>query len=1001
MVDKTTSPTTQTEKQRERTTIGLVITDTIEDWEQLPWHGAEDAAREHDVNLLTFAGGALKAEYRFGVHANVIYDLVTPERLDGFVTAGGVSTYVTPEVAQDFCERHHLPVVTSEFAFPGFPGVLLDDYNSMRQVIAHLIEVHGCRRIAYIGTPSSTHAGFRERYRAYVETLPAYGLSFDPNLVYSWVRDQDNEAGLSQWCEERISDIDALIGQEDICVLSGLGVLQSLGVRVPGDVAVASFNDVKESRAITPPLTTMRPPFAGMGQRAVETLLALLEREQVSEHERLVGQLIVRQSCGCIDPMVAQVAVGPVERTGEALETALAMRREEILAEMAQAGVSTAGVDPDWPGRLLDAFVAALTAESPGIFLQELEDMLRQAMAAAGGDVAVSHGVLSALRRNALPYLDDEALSLAEDLWQQARVMIGQTVARVQAYQAVQAKQMAQVLREIEEALLTTFDLDSLMDVLTERLPELGIPSCYLSLYEDPRPYEYPQPAPEWSRLVLAYSEVDTAHPGGRIELEPGGRRFRSQELIPEGMWPQGRRYSFIVEPLHFREHQLGFVLFEVGPRDGMIYEALRRQTGSALRAALLVREVEERRQALQEANYALQHRAIQIETSAEVGWAITSIFDIDQLLQRTTELISDRFGFYHVGIFLIDDSGEWAVLREATGDAGAQMKAEGHRLAVEDTSMVGWAAAHRQPRIALDVGEDAVRFAHPLLPYTRSEMTLPLMVGDRLLGVLNVQSTEEAAFDQDDVRTLQAMANQVAIAIENARRISDEAALLEATSPVYRASRLLTTATTTAEVADAIIASVGETDVDGCLVVRFEFSPAGEPEALLYLGVWRRDREPQFQAGLRLPIAESPFPLEMVSTLWTVADVNKDDRLPRSARVVFQATGARALVNIPLRSGERVIGQVVVLRATPGPFPESDLRLYEVLSDQAAVALERAELLERAQRRAEQEQQAREMVDRIRRAVDLEQALEAAAEEISRAMGVPHVSIDLSLEAP
>ncbi|MBN1811473.1 MAG: GAF domain-containing protein [Anaerolineae bacterium] len=1000
MVDKTTRSTTQTEKQRERTTVGLVITDTIEVWEQLPWQGAEDATREHDVNLLVFVGRGLKDEYDFGVQANAIYALVSPELVDGFVTGGAFGTFVAPEVARDFCERHRpLPVVTFEQAISGFPGVLLDDYHSMRQVITHLIEVHGCRRIAFTGELSSSHLGFRERYRAYVETLQAYDLPFDQKLVYSGM----DEGEQSKWIEEIVSDIDALTGQEDRLVLRGLHALQSLGVRVPGDVAVAAYNDLKDSRVATPPLTTVRPPFYGMAKRATETLLALLAGEQVPEQEMLEGQLIVRQSCGCIDPTVAQAAVGPVERTGETLKTALAARREEILAEMAQIELPTTSVDAGWPGRLLDAFVAALAPEppeSPGLFLQELDDVLQQTMTAADGDVAVLHGTLSALRRNTLPYLNDKALPLAEDLWQQARAMIGQTVARAQAYQAFQAERRTQMLRETRGALVTTFDLGSLMDVLAEQLPKLDIPSCYLSLYEDPRPYRYPQPAPEWSRLILAYSEVDTAHSGGRIELEPGGRRFRSQELIPEGMWPQGRRYSFIVKPLYFQEHQLGFVLFEVGSRDGMVYEMLRRQISSALWGAHLVQQVEERRQELQEANYALQRRAIQIEASAEVGRAITSIFDIDELLQQTATLISDRFGFYHVGIFLVDAAGEWAVLREATGRAGAQMKAEGHRLAVGDTSMVGWTAAHRQPRIALDVGEDPVRFAHPLLPHTRSEMTLPLAVGDQLLGVLNVQSTEEAAFDQDDVRALQSMADQVAIAIQNARRVSDETALLESTSPVYRTSRLLTTATTRTEVADAIIASVGETGADGCLVVEFEFSPAGDPEALLYLGVWRRDREPQFQAGMRLPIAESPFPLEMVSTLWTVADVDQDDRLPRSARVVFQATGARALVNIPLRSGERVIGQVVVIRATPGPFTEAALRLYEVLSDQAAVALERAELLEEAQQRAAREQQARQMIDRIRRAVDLEQALEIAAEELSQAMQVPHVSVNLGVDA-
>jgi GAF domain-containing protein/HAMP domain-containing protein len=442
-------------------------------------------------------------------------------------------------------------------------------------------------------------------------------------------------------------------------------------------------------------------------------------------------------------------------------------------------------------------------------------------------------------------------------------------------------------------------------------------------------------------------------------------------------------------------------------PRAGRDEIGVLSQAFSTMTAQLrkLMKEMEQRvadrTRALQEANYALQRRAIQLEASAQVSRAITSILNVNELLRQTVDLIRERFGFYHAGIFLLDETGQWAVLREATGEAGEKMKAQGHRLAADDTSMVGWTVTHRTARIALDVGEDAVRFANPLLPRTRSEMTLPLMVGARMLGVLNVQSTEEAAFDENDVRALQSMADQVAVAIENARRVSDEAAILEVTSPIYRASSLLTTAMGTSEVADAIIDSVTGTGADGCIVVEFEFSPAGEPEALLYLGVWRRDREPRFTPGMRLPISESPFPFEMVSTLWVIPDVDRDERLPESARSVFRATGARALVNIPLRSGDKVIGQVVVLRATPGPFSEPALRLYEVLSDQAAVALERAQLLERAQRLAEQEQEARQMIDRIRRTVDVEQTLQTTAEELSRAMGVPHVSIELSLEMP
>lgn len=407
---------------------------------------------------------------------------------------------------------------------------------------------------------------------------------------------------------------------------------------------------------------------------------------------------------------------------------------------------------------------------------------------------------------------------------------------------------------------------------------------------------------------------------------------------------------------------------------------------------------VAERTRALQEVNAALQRRANQLEASAEIARAITSIFDVDALLQQTVNLIRERFGFYHAGIFLTDTSGQWMVLREATGEAGALMKAQGHRLPINETSMVGWTALHREPRIALHAAEDAVRFAHPLLPHTRSEMTLPMMIGDRFIGVLNVQSTEDAAFDSEDVRVLQSMANQVAIAIENAQRVSREAGVLEVASPAYRIGRQLTAAETSMQVADAIINAVQGTEADGCVVVQFELSPAGQPEALSYLGVWRADREPQFRPGLRLPIEESPFPPETISTMWIATDVESDERLPESARRAFQETGVRAIVNIPLHAGDRLIGQVVVLRSTPGPFSEAALRVYEALADQAAIALERVRLLEETRRRATLEHLVSQVTAEIRRPMDMESVLRTTLQELGTLLGASEGVVRLAV---
>jgi GAF domain-containing protein/CheY-like chemotaxis protein len=163
------------------------------------------------------------------------------------------------------------------------------------------------------------------------------------------------------------------------------------------------------------------------------------------------------------------------------------------------------------------------------------------------------------------------------------------------------------------------------------------------------------------------------------------------------------------------------------------------------------------------------ERRARLFQAANAVGQQVASILDLDQLLPRTVDIICEAYGFYYAGVFLIDDSGRWAVLRAGHGEAGAAMLARGHRLEVGGLSMVGTATRLREARIALDVGAERVHFKNPLLPHTRSEMALPLVAGDKVLGAVTVQSVEERAFSPDDILTLQTMADHLAIAINNA----------------------------------------------------------------------------------------------------------------------------------------------------------------------------------------------------------------------------------------
>lgn len=162
--------------------------------------------------------------------------------------------------------------------------------------------------------------------------------------------------------------------------------------------------------------------------------------------------------------------------------------------------------------------------------------------------------------------------------------------------------------------------------------------------------------------------------------------------------------------------------------------------------------------------------RTKQLTATNEVGRVASSILDPEELLSKTANLITEQFNYYYAAIYLLDPSEKWAELREATGQAGKVLKQNRHRLEVTGKSMVGRCIRERIPRIAQNTAEEKQRFENPLLPYTRSEIALPLILGGRVLGALNVQSTKPADFGDDVIETMQNMASQVAVALENAR---------------------------------------------------------------------------------------------------------------------------------------------------------------------------------------------------------------------------------------
>ncbi|MEK6754142.1 MAG: ATP-binding protein [Chloroflexota bacterium] len=192
-----------------------------------------------------------------------------------------------------------------------------------------------------------------------------------------------------------------------------------------------------------------------------------------------------------------------------------------------------------------------------------------------------------------------------------------------------------------------------------------------------------------------------------------------------------------------------------------------------------------------------LERRHRLLETAARVGQMVTSILDMDVLLKHTVNIICSEFNFYYSGIFLVSEDRQWAVLRAGYAAAGRKMMDENYRLPVDDKSMIGSAILSQQAKIALDAEGEESRFKNPFLPNTRSEMALPLVVDSIALGALTVQSDQLNAFSEEDITSLQAMAEQVAIAINNAQLMNK---LENANAEILRTKTFEAIATATGE---------------------------------------------------------------------------------------------------------------------------------------------------------------------------------------------------------
>jgi GAF domain-containing protein len=369
--------------------------------------------------------------------------------------------------------------------------------------------------------------------------------------------------------------------------------------------------------------------------------------------------------------------------------------------------------------------------------------------------------------------------------------------------------------------------------------------------------------------------------------------------------------------------------------------------TASQSRLTEQSRQLIQNQQELETARQTAERRAAQFRSIAEVGRAISTLQNLSTLLPRVAELISEQFGFYHVGIFMVDNNQEYVILSAANSEGGKRMLARGHMLKIGETGIVGYAAGYGTSRIALDTGADPVFFNNPDLPDTRSEMALPLKVGPHIIGVLDVQSTEPAAFTEDDTESLSILADQVSLAIENAR-------LLETTQRSLAEAQTL-------------------------------YQQYSKDE-------WRRVMRDENLVGFR-------YTAEGIAPLDTAVETDGIRKATETGETFFQETSQKDAfpqIAVPIKLRGEVVGVINIRLPGQHKWSEDDVDIAEAVAERLALSIENARLFQAATERAERERVISNIAAKISGSARMENILRTTAQELSNALNGSEVLIQL-----
>ena len=383
------------------------------------------------------------------------------------------------------------------------------------------------------------------------------------------------------------------------------------------------------------------------------------------------------------------------------------------------------------------------------------------------------------------------------------------------------------------------------------------------------------------------------------------------------------------------------------------------------------------------------RRNSLELQTVAQISREVSGSLIIDDFLRQSVNLLHDKFNFYYAGVYLVETGGETIILREASGVIGMQMKRSAQKYAVNSKTIIGYVSRQKELRVINDVSKDPDYRENPLLPETRSEVCLPLMVGDRILGVLDVQDQHPYVFTEENIRILQILADQLSVAIVNSELFADAQERISQHRLLHHI--------TTAAASSSTIQDVLNSAVQGLLVAL-----GGDQISILMADKEQKTLEVKAAAGY--PSEESAklkIPFGVGVTGWAanhrqsllVGDITKDSRyIAVNAKV-------RSELAIPLVYRNEVLGILNVESTRLNAYNVNDEEMLGTLAGSLAAIIAHSRLLDQYRQQVEREHLLSEISNKIRRTTNPDLILSIAANEISKALNTRRTQIEINIQ--